>query len=98
MQPCADRLGRRESDVRCLRPFVRGAYVAGMSSDHTLLISPRPLAVGDAVDFALDYEGLVRAITCGHVRRVYGQRDYSLTRHGERQAASAPAELVARHA
>ncbi len=28
-------MGRRESEPRCLHPFSRGSYIAGMSSDHT---------------------------------------------------------------
>lgn len=73
-------LGRRETEPRCLHPFLRGSYVAGMSSDHTLLISDRPLRAGDTVDFALDYEGLVRAHTSHFVRKVYLESDYSQVR------------------
>jgi predicted amino acid racemase len=82
-------MGRRESDIRCLHPFAPGSYVAGMSSDHTVLISPRPLAVGDTVRFALDYEGLVRAVTCGHVQLRWTETDHSLKRHRTARATGA---------
>ena len=84
-------MGRRESEPRCLHPFSRGSYVAGMSSDHTLLISDRPLRAGDTVDFALDYEGLVRAHTSPFVRKVYLDQDYSSLQRGGRTAACAAA-------
>jgi predicted amino acid racemase len=70
-------LGRRESEPRCLHPFLRGSYVAGMSSDHTLLVSETPLRAGDTVDFALNYEGLVRANTSPFVDKVYSEHDHS---------------------
>jgi predicted amino acid racemase len=70
-------LGRRESEPRCLHPFLHGSYVAGMSSDHTVLISDTPLRAGDTVDFALDYEGLVRAHTSPFVQKVYIENDHS---------------------
>jgi predicted amino acid racemase len=73
-------MGRRESEPRCLHPISRGSYIAGMSSDHTLLISDRPMQAGDTVDFALDYEGLVRAHTSPFVRKIYLESDYSLLR------------------
>jgi ornithine racemase len=69
-------MGRRESEPRCLRPMLADSYVAGMSSDHTLLITRAPLAAGDTVDFALDYEGLVRAVTSPFVRKVFVEQHY----------------------
>jgi predicted amino acid racemase len=81
-------MGRRESEPRCLHPFLQGSYVAGMSSDHTLLISDRPLRAGDTVDFALDYEGLVRAHTSPFVSRVYLESDFSSLQRGRGATAA----------
>jgi predicted amino acid racemase len=69
-------MGHRESEPRCLHPMLPHSYIAGMSSDHTLLITTAPLAAGDSVDFALDYEGLVRAVTSPYVRKVFTERHY----------------------
>jgi predicted amino acid racemase len=69
-------LGRRDSEPRALHPLLPESYIAGMSSDHTLLITTAPLAAGDTVDFALDYEGLVRAVTSPYVRKVFTERHY----------------------
>jgi predicted amino acid racemase len=93
-------LGRRESEPRCLHPFLRGSYVAGMSSDHTVLVSPVQLRAGDTVDFALDYEGLVRAMTSAYVQRVFLEEDHSLATHRADRArashAAGPAPSGAR--
>ena len=78
-------MGRRESEVRCLHPMLPHSHVAGMSSDHALLITDTPLRAGDTVDFALDYEGLVRAVTSPYVHRVFLEDDYfRALRRGER--------------
>jgi predicted amino acid racemase len=69
-------MGRRESEARCLHPMLPRSHVAGMSSDHTLMITDTPLRAGDTVDFALDYEGLVRAVTSPYVQRVFLEDDY----------------------
>ena len=69
-------LGRRDSEPRALHPLLPESYIAGMSSDHALLITTAPLAAGDTVDFALDYEGLVRAVTSPYVRKVFTERHY----------------------
>jgi len=37
--------------------------VAGVKSDVAVLIVPEPLVPGDTVDFAVDYDALVRAVT-----------------------------------
>jgi ornithine racemase len=87
-------MGRRETELRCLHPLEPDSFVAGMSSDHTLLISPRPLKVGDTVDFALDYEGLVRAMTCAHVGKVFTETDWALTRERAARAAQRPPEAL----
>jgi predicted amino acid racemase len=85
-------MGRRESEPRCLHPFARGSYIAGMSSDHTLLISERPMRAGDTVRFALDYEGLVRAHTSPFVRKVYLERDDSSLSRGADATTACAAE------
>lgn len=56
-------LGRQDVRVRGLSPR-GGARVLGASSDH-LIVEPgrRPLAVGDVVDFDLDYAALLAAMT-----------------------------------
>jgi ornithine racemase len=69
-------MGRRETEVRCLRPLLAQSHVAAMSSDHTLLVAGGSLHAGDTVDFALDYEGLVRAVTSPFVRRVFAEGHY----------------------
>jgi hypothetical protein len=69
-------MGRRESEVRCLRPLLSQSHVAAMSSDHTLLVAGSSLHAGDTVDFALDYEGLVRAVTSPFVRKVFAEGHY----------------------
>ena len=53
---------------------MEGAYIAGMTSDVTVLVVPEPLATGDEVSFAVDYEALVRAVTSPFVtKRCVGQ-------------------------
>ena len=70
-------LGRRDAELRSLRPLLPHTTVAGMSSDHTVLLTTAPLCSGDVVEFALDYEGLVRAVTSPYVRKVFVERDHS---------------------
>ena len=62
-------LGRRDTQPESLRPLLAGVIVAGMTSDVTVLTSQRRLAPGSSVDFALDYEGLVRAVTSPFVTK-----------------------------
>ena len=62
-------LGRRDCEPRGLRPLEEGARLAGATSDVTVLIVDRPLAAGDTVDFAVDYDALVRAVTSPHVEK-----------------------------
>ena len=64
-------LGRRDTAPECLSPLLPHAYVAGMSSDHTVLITQETLHPGDTVTFALDYEGLVRAVTSPFVDKQF---------------------------
>ena len=71
-------LGRRDAEPHSLRPLLDHATVAGMSSDHTVLLTEAPLRSGDVVEFALDYEGLVRAMTSPYVSKVFVEIDHSL--------------------
>lgn len=56
-------LGRRDMEPGGLRPLVPGAYLAGATSDASVLITPEPLRPGDEVRFSVDYDALVRAVT-----------------------------------
>ena len=56
-------LGRRDCEPGGLRPMEAGARLAGATSDVAVLIVEQPLAPGDTVDFAVDYDALVRAVT-----------------------------------
>ena len=56
-------LGRRDCEPGGLRPLLPGSHVAGATSDVSVLITSGPLAPGDLVSFALDYDALVRAVT-----------------------------------
>jgi len=80
-------VGRRDCEARSLRPLLPRTTVAGMSSDHTVLLSEAPLRSGDVVEFALDYEGLVRAMTSPYVSKVFTDVDHSLAA-ARRAAAS----------
>ncbi len=60
-------LGRRDCEPHGLRPLLDGAWVAGMTSDVGVLITPRELRPGETVDFAVDYDALVRAVTSPYV-------------------------------
>jgi predicted amino acid racemase len=67
-------LGRRDCEPQGLRPLLAGAYIAGMTSDVGVLITPRELHPGEAVEFALDYDALVRAVTSPFVARRFVSR------------------------
>ena len=56
-------LGRRDMEPGGLRPLLPGAHLAGATSDVCILITPEPLRAGDDVQFAVDYDALVRAVT-----------------------------------
>ncbi len=60
-------LGRRDAEPDGLRPLLPGAWLAGMTSDVGVLITPRRLEAGDIVGFAVHYDALVRAITSPYV-------------------------------
>ncbi len=62
-------LGRRDTQPESLSPLLAGVTIAGMTSDVTVLTSQSALAPGSTVDFALDYEGLVRAVTSPFVAK-----------------------------
>ena len=56
-------LGRRDCEFGGLRPLLEGAMLAGMTSDVCVLVTPHRLVPGDVVEFAIDYDALVRAVT-----------------------------------
>jgi len=56
-------LGRRDMEPDGLTPLLPGAYLAGATSDVSLLIAPEPLHPGDEVRFSVSYDALVRAVT-----------------------------------
>jgi predicted amino acid racemase len=56
-------VGRRDIEPAGLRPIHPGAYLAGATSDVSVLITPEPLRPGDEVRFAVHYDALVRAVT-----------------------------------
>lgn len=56
-------MGRRDSEPRGLRPLLAGAYIAGATSDVSVLITRTALRPGDTVSFAVDYDALVQAMT-----------------------------------
>jgi ornithine racemase len=62
-------LGRRDCEPQGLRPLIDGAWLAGMTSDVGVLITPRELRPGDIVEFGCDYDALVRAVTSPYVAR-----------------------------
>jgi len=64
-------LGRRDCEPGGLRPLLAGSYLAGATSDVSVLITPEPLRPGDAVSFAVDYDALVRAVTSPFVTKVF---------------------------
>jgi ornithine racemase len=64
-------LGRRDCEPGGLRPLLPGSYLAGATSDVSVLITPEPLAPGDLVSFAVDYDALVRAVTSPFVVKEY---------------------------
>ncbi len=66
-------VGRRDMEPGGLRPLLPGAYVAGATSDVTVLITPEPLHPGDEVRFAVDYDALVRAVTSPFVHVEYAR-------------------------
>ena len=64
-------LGRRDMELGGLRPLLPGAYIAGATSDVSMLITPEPLRPGDEVRIAVDYDALVRAVTSPYVTVEY---------------------------
>lgn len=64
-------VGRRDVEPGGLRPLLPGAYLAGATSDVSVLITPEPLRPGEEVAFAVDYDALVRAVTSPYVAIEY---------------------------
>jgi predicted amino acid racemase len=64
-------LGRRDCEPGGLRPLLPGSYLAGATSDVSVLITPEPLRPGDTVSFAVDYDALVRAVTSPFVAKEF---------------------------
>ena len=64
-------LGRRDCEPGGLRPLREGSYLAGATSDVSVLITPERLQPGDAVSFAVDYDALVRAFTSPFVTKQF---------------------------
>jgi len=56
-------VGRRDMEPGGLRPLLPGSWLAGATSDVSVLVTPEPLCPGDEVRFAVDYDALVRAVT-----------------------------------
>jgi ornithine racemase len=56
-------LGRRDMEPGGLTPLLPGAYLAGATSDVSMLITPEPLRPGEEVRFTVTYDALVRAVT-----------------------------------
>ena len=67
-------LGRRDAAPEALRPLDTGVRVAGMTSDVAVLITDRVYQPGDTLDFAVDYQGLVLAVTSPFVTKRYVRR------------------------
>jgi len=67
-------LGRRDCEPQGLRPLLDGAWIAGMTSDVGVLITPREMRHGETVGFAVDYDALVRAVTSPYVSRRFVTR------------------------
>ena len=77
-------LGHRDCAPRGLRPLIPDAYIAGATSDVSVLITETPLRPGDTVSFAVDYDALVRAATSPFVTRTFirdGVRQHPGTVH-----------------
>jgi ornithine racemase len=64
-------IGRRDCEPGGLRPLEPGARLAGATSDVAVLIVEQPLAPGDTVDFAVDYDSLVRCVTSPFVEKLF---------------------------
>ena len=64
-------VGRRDMEPGGLTPLLPGAYLAGATSDVSVLITPQPLRPGAEVRFAVDYDALVRAVTSPYVTVEY---------------------------
>jgi ornithine racemase len=72
-------VGRRDMEPQGLRPLLPDAYLAGATSDVSVLIMPEPLRPGDEVEFAVDYDALVRAVTSPFVAKEFVSRNSFIT-------------------
>ena len=70
-------MGRRDAEPRSLRALPTPFGGRHVERPHGAA-DEAPLCSGDVVEFALDYEGLVRAVTSPYVRKVFAERDHSL--------------------
>ncbi|GAB6138753.1 alanine/ornithine racemase family PLP-dependent enzyme [Halanaerobaculum tunisiense] len=66
-------VGRQDISPQGLVPLDKGLTIEGASSDHLILDVPasRKLALGDQVEFKLDYAALLQAVTSPYVEKVY---------------------------
>ncbi|CAG0910064.1 unnamed protein product, partial [Cyprideis torosa] len=64
-------LGRLDIQPQSLRPLDPGLQIVTASSDHTIVdMSDSPdLAIGDRIEFALDYAGLLQAMISPYISR-----------------------------
>ena len=76
-------IGRRDCEPGGLRPLLPGAYLAGATSDVSVLITDQPLHPGDHVAFAVDYDALVRAMTSPFVAKEFITRTKSEISKGD---------------
>ncbi|MGI9017557.1 MAG: alanine racemase, partial [Euzebya sp.] len=67
-------IGRQDTDPDGLTP-PEGMTIIGCSSDHLLVRTARPLAIGSEVSFGLGYGALVRAMTSPFVARQFTARE-----------------------
>ena len=67
-------LGRRDAAPEALRPIESGVRLVGMTSDVAVLLTDRVYEPGEVIEFALSYEGLVRAMTSPFVTRSFTHR------------------------
>jgi len=75
--------GRRDCEPGGLRPLLPGAYLAGATSDVSVLVTEQRLRPGDRVAFAVDYDALVRSVTSPFVANEFVSRTRSGTAKGD---------------
>jgi predicted amino acid racemase len=77
-------IGRRDCEPDGLIPLLPGAYLAGATSDVSVLITPQPLQPGETVSFRVNYDALVRAITSPFVARRFTTDSLAEPEKGDR--------------